>query len=91
MCSLAEVYNISPILLTMSTAIVMANTNGIITRKFTNALTQWSPPVYLMFFVLIGTKLDFGLIRSYAFLIMLVGPILVKYGLGKANELKKKD
>jgi Kef-type K+ transport system membrane component KefB len=168
MCSLAEVYSISPILLTMSAAIVMTNTNGIITRKFTNALMQWSPPVYLMFFVLIGTKLDFGLISSYAglivayilfrslgkfygsyygakvaksspnvrkylgftllsqagvaigltlgaakiltdlglhyqagqiisvmtattFLIMLIGPVLVKYGLGKANELKKKD
>ncbi len=168
MCSLAEVYSISPILLTMSAAIVMTNTNGIIIRKFTNALMQWSPPVYLMFFVLIGTKLDFGLIRSYAglivayilfrsigkfygsffgakvakssanvrkylgftllsqagvaigltlgaakiltdldlhyqagqiisvmtattFLIMLIGPVLVKYGLGRANELKKKD
>jgi len=168
MCSLAELFSISPILLCMSAAIIMTNTNGIITRKFTNALTQWSPPVYLMFFVLIGTKLDFGMIQNYAllivcyivfrslgkyfgafwggklakasssvtrnlgftllsqagvaigltlgaarvlfdlkletearqiisvmtattFLIMLLGPILVKYGLGRANELKVKD
>lgn len=168
MCSLAGIFNISPILLCMSAAIVMTNTNGIITRKFTNALTQWSPPVYLMFFVLIGTKLDFGMIQSYAlliicyivfrslgkyfgafwggklaktssnvtknlgftllsqagvaigltlgaakvltdlglgdqasqiisvmtattFLIMLVGPVLVKFGLKRANELKVKD
>jgi Kef-type K+ transport system membrane component KefB len=168
MCALAEVFEISPILLTMSAAIVMTNTNAIITRKFTNALMQWSPPVYLMFFVLIGTKLDFGMIHSYVwvilvyilfrslgkyfgarwggnlaksslkvskylgftllsqagvaiglslgaakiltdlgleyqakqvisvmtattFLIMLIGPILVKYGLSRANELKVKD
>lgn len=168
MCSLAELFNISPILLCMSAAIVMTNTNGIITRKYTNALMQWSPPVYLMFFVLIGTKLDFGIIRNYAllilcyivfrslgkyfgaywggkvakassnvtknlgftllsqagvaigltlgaakvlsdlglndqakqiisvmtattFLIMLIGPVLVKYGLKRANELKVKD
>jgi len=168
MCSLAEVFSISPILLCMSAAIVMTNTNGIVTRKYTNALTQWSPPVYLMFFVMIGTKLDFGMLRSYAllivcyiifrslgkyygafwggkiakapitvsknlgftllsqagvaigltlgaakvlkdlgldyqasqiisvmtattFLIMLVGPILVKHGLNRANELKVKD
>ncbi|HOA28853.1 MAG TPA: cation:proton antiporter, partial [Candidatus Cloacimonadota bacterium] len=168
MCSLAELFAISPILLCMSAAIVMTNTNGIITRKFTNALTQWSPPVYLLFFVMIGTKLDFSMIRSYAwliivyiafrtlgkyygalwggklakasekvtknlgftllsqagvaigltlgaakvlgdlgldyqanqiisvmtattFLIMLVGPVLVKYGLKRANELKVKD
>lgn len=168
MCALAEVYGISPILLTMSAAIVMTNNNTIITRRFTNALTQWSPPVYLMFFVLIGTKLDFGMIKNYAgviliyivfrslgkyygarwggylakapakvskylgftllsqagvaiglslgaakilsnlgleyqakqvisvmtattFLIMLIGPVLVKYGLSRANELKVKD
>jgi len=168
MCSLAELFDISPILLCMSAGIVMTNTNGIITRKFTNALTQWSPPVYLMFFVLIGTKLDFGMIYTYAlliafyivfrslgkyfgsfwggklakasnnvtknlgftllsqagvaigltlgaarvltdlglhaeasqiisvmtattFIIMLIGPVLVKYGLNRANELKVKD
>lgn len=168
MCSIAQYFNISPILLTMSAAIVMTNFNGIITKKFTQALTQWSPPVYLMFFVLLGTHLDFGMIRTYAvliavyivfrsigkfggsyygsklahaskniqmnlgytllsqagvaigltlgaaniltslnlqyqaaqvisvmtastFLIMLIGPILVKYGLNKANELNAKD
>lgn len=168
MCSLAQAFDISPILLTMSAAIVMTNSNGIITRKFTHALTQWSPPVYLMFFALLGTKLDFGMIKTYAlliivyivfrslgkfsgaysgakiakasdnikqnlgftllsqagvaigltlgaakiltslnlnreasqiisvmtastFLIMLIGPILVKYGLKRANELNVKD
>jgi Kef-type K+ transport system membrane component KefB len=168
MCSLAQVFDISPILLTMSAAIVMANQNGIITRKFTHALTQWSPPVYLMFFVLLGARLDFGIMASFSvliivyiifrslgkfggayygcklagsdsrirnnlgytllsqagvaiglslgaakiltdlkmaakaaqvisvmtastFLIMLIGPILVKYGLGKAGELRLKD
>ena len=168
MCSLAQVYDISPILLTMSAAIVMTNQNGIITRKFTHALTQWSPPIYLVFFVLLGSRLDFGIMASYSlliivyilfrtagkfggsylgtswaksptatrkylgftllsqagvaiglslgaakilndmnmqaqatqvisvmtastFLIMLIGPILVKYGLGKAGELRIKD
>jgi Kef-type K+ transport system membrane component KefB len=168
MCSLAQYLDISPILLTMSAAIVMTNRNGIITKKFTHALTQWSPPVYLMFFVLLGTRLDFGIIAAYAllivvyivfrsigkfsgsytgariahaspnvtkylgftllsqagvaigltlgaakilidmnlnayatqiisvmtastFLIMLIGPILVKFGLGRANELRIKD
>lgn len=168
MCSLALVYDISPILLTMSAAIVMTNQNGIITKKFAHALTQWSPPIYLMFFVLLGSKLDFGVIASYSllilvyivfrslgkfggaywgaqlagssasvrrylgytllsqagvaiglslgaakilndmnlssqatqvisvmtastFLIMLIGPVLVKYGLNKAGELRLKD
>jgi len=168
MCSLALVYDISPILLTMSAAIVMTNMNGIVTKKFTHALTQWSPPVYLMFFVLLGSRLDFKVMAAYAsliiayivfrsvgkfggayygswlagaetkirrnlgftllsqagvaiglslgaakiltdmhmiesatqvlsvmtastFLIMLIGPILVKYGLGKAGELRIKD
>jgi Kef-type K+ transport system membrane component KefB len=168
MCSLAMLYDISPILLTMSAAIVMTNQNGIITKKFSHALTQWSPPIYLMFFALLGTRLDFSIIASYAlliivyivfrsigkfggayygaklagsntlvrkylgftllsqagvaiglslgaakilndmkmnaqatqvislmtastFLIMLVGPVLVKYGLGKAGELRQKD
>jgi len=70
MCALASVYNISPILLTMSAAIVMTNRNGIVTRKLAQALTQWSPPVYLMFFVLLGSRLDFGIIASYAILII---------------------
>jgi Kef-type K+ transport system membrane component KefB len=70
MCSLAQAFDISPILLTMSAAIVMTNSNGIITRKFTHALSQWSPPVYLMFFVLLGTRLDFGMIGTYAILII---------------------
>ncbi len=168
MCSLAMVYDISPILLTMSAAIVMTNQNGIITKKFSQALTQWSPPIYLMFFALLGTKLDIAIMASYTlliivyiifrslgkfggayygaklagsnqivrkylgftllsqagvaiglslgaakilsdmnmdaqasqvislmtastFLIMLIGPILVKYGLGKAGELRQKD
>lgn len=168
MCALAQVFEISPILLTMSAAIVMTNQNGIITRKFTHALTQWSPPVYLMFFVLLGARLDFGVMASFSllilvyilfrslgkfggayygcklagsesrirknlgytllsqagvaiglslgaakiltdlnmagkaaqvisvmtastFLIMLIGPILVKYGLGRARELRVKD
>ncbi len=168
MCSLAQVFDISPILLTMSAAIVMTNMNGIVTKKFTHSLTQWSPPVYLMFFVLLGSRLDFKIMASFAlliavyivfrslgkfggsywgahvagaegtikkylgytllsqagvaiglslgaakiltdmhmnasatqvlsvmtastFLIMLIGPILVKYGLGKAGELRLKD
>ncbi|PKN78159.1 MAG: hypothetical protein CVU48_09250 [Candidatus Cloacimonetes bacterium HGW-Cloacimonetes-1] len=168
MCAIALHFDISPILLTMTAAIVMVNSNGIITKKVTHALTQWSPPIYLMFFVLLGTRLDFGMIASYALLIavyivfrsfgkfggaywgasvshaspnvrkylgytilsqagvaigltlgaakilidmnlqheatqiisvmtastlliMLIGPILVKYGLGRANELKAKD
>lgn len=70
MCSVALVYNISPILLTMSAAIVMTNRNGIVTRKLAQALTQWSPPVYLMFFVLLGSRLDFGIIASYSILII---------------------
>lgn len=70
MCALASVYNISPILLTMSAAIVMTNRNGIVTRKLAQSLTQWSAPVYLMFFVLLGSRLDFGIIASYSLLII---------------------
>jgi Kef-type K+ transport system membrane component KefB len=168
MCSIAQYMGLSPILLCMSSAIMMTNRNGIITKKFTHSLTQWSPPVYLMFFVLLGSRLDFGIMASYfmlivvyilfrsmgkfsgaywgaklaksetkirkylgftllsqagvaiglslgaanilnelglqiqatqiisvmtasTFLIMLLGPVLVKHGLGKAGELRVKD
>jgi Kef-type K+ transport system membrane component KefB len=82
MCSLALVYNISPILLTMSAAIVMTNRNGLITRRLAQSLTQWSPPVYLMFFVLLGSRLDFGIIASYSLLIIayIVFRTLGKFG-----------
>jgi NhaP-type Na+/H+ or K+/H+ antiporter len=65
MCSIAQYMGLSPILLCMSSAIMMTNRNGIITKKFTHSLTQWSPPVYLMFFVLLGSRLDFGIMASY--------------------------
>ncbi len=164
-CGIAENFRLSPILLNMSTGIVLVNKSAIISRKFSGIYTEWAPPVYLLFFALIGTRMNifvimnfipiitvyilcrtfgklsgsylgctiakspkiirdnlgftllsqagvaigltYGAVRlleeaglfncaeqvinvmtSTTFLIMLIGPVLVKYGLSKAGEIK---
>ncbi|OQY37931.1 MAG: hypothetical protein B6226_04410 [Candidatus Cloacimonetes bacterium 4572_65] len=79
-CSIAEYLNLSPILLNMCVGIVLVNRSHLVSRKLNMALSTWSPPIYVMFFVLIGTKLDFHMI--YANWIIIVAYILFR-SLGK--------
>ncbi len=70
-CGIAEMFDISPILLNMAAGIVLVNRNAINARKVFLALGNWTPPIYLFFFLLIGTRLDFTLIYNYSFLIII--------------------
>jgi len=69
-CGVSEILEISPILLSMAAGIVAVNHSKLTAGKIFNALGEWSPPIYLWFFVLIGTRLDFILISRYALLVI---------------------
>ncbi len=75
-CSIAIGLNISPILLNMCVGIVLVNRSSLLSRKLNTSLSGWSPPIYVIFFVLIGTKLDFHMI--YANWIMIVIYIITR-------------
>ena len=68
-CGISEYLKLSPILLNMTLGIVIVNRNSIVSRKIFSALGDWSPPMYVWFFVLIGTRLNISLIIQYSFLI----------------------
>ena len=70
MCAIAEQLNLSPILINMFAGIVVVNKSKLIARKLNMALTEWSPPIYVWFFVLIGTRLDLQLIHKFWLLIV---------------------
>ncbi len=70
-CWLSEKLHISPILLNMSAGIVAVNYNAMSAGKIFKALGNWSPPIYVWFFVLVGTRLDFQLIINYAPLVII--------------------
>ncbi|MFA7057701.1 MAG: cation:proton antiporter [Candidatus Cloacimonadales bacterium] len=73
-CSIALGLNLSPILLNMCVGIVLVNRSGLLSGKMNMSLSNWSPPIYVIFFVLIGTKLDFHMI--YANWVMILVYIL---------------
>lgn len=75
-CSIAIGLEISPILLNMCVGIVLVNRSSLLSRKLNTSLSIWSPPIYVIFFVLIGTKLDFHMI--YANWVMIVIYILTR-------------
>lgn len=75
-CSIAIGLNISPILLNMCVGIVLVNSSSLLSRKLNTSLSSWSPPIYVIFFVLIGTKLDFHMI--YANWVLIVIYILTR-------------
>ncbi|MFA7057699.1 MAG: cation:proton antiporter [Candidatus Cloacimonadales bacterium] len=81
MCGLAEKFHLSPILINMFAGIVAVNKSKLIAFKINHALTEWSPPIYVWFFVLIGTRLDIGLIQQYWILIIvyIISTMIGKY------------
>ncbi len=81
-CFVAEKLELSPILLNMAVGIVAVNYKPVIARKIFQTLGDWSPPMYVWFFVLIGTRLDFGMIVTYWILILgyIISRMLGKWG-----------
>ncbi len=81
MCAVAEQFDLSPILINMFAGIVLVNRSKLIARKLNQALTDWSPPIYVWFFVLIGTRLDLNIIAEYWLLIIvyIVATMIGKY------------
>ena len=69
-CGIAEWLKLSPILLNMTMGIVLVNRSTHVSRKIFNVLGDWSPPMYVWFFVLIGTRLNIHLIIQYALLVV---------------------
>lgn len=68
-CGISGKLQISPILLNMAVGIVAVNKNKLVAHKIFSSLGDWSPPIYVWFFVLIGTRLNFTLITTYSILI----------------------
>lgn len=79
-CGISRYLELSPILMNMAAGIVAVNKNKIVAGKIFNSLGDWSPPIYVWFFVLIGTRLNFGLIAQYSVLVVLY---IVSRSLGK--------
>ncbi len=70
-CGIATYLHLSPILLNMVSGIVLVNKSKLVSRKINAALGEWSPPVYMVFFALIGARLNFAMIWQYLVLILL--------------------
>jgi len=64
-CGIAEMLELSPILLNMAMGVVTVNSNAINSHKIFNALGDWSPPVYVWFFVLVGARLDLPCLMKF--------------------------
>ena len=75
-CGVSEYLKLSPILLNMTLGIVLVNRNSLVSRKIFTALGDWSPPMYVWFFVLIGTRLNFHMIIT--FWVLIIGYIVAR-------------
>ncbi|RKY23585.1 MAG: cation:proton antiporter [Planctomycetota bacterium] len=64
-CSgIAGYFGLSPILTAMTVGVVLVNLNATASSRCVNALGQVSTPIYIMFFVLVGARLDIALLPS---------------------------
>jgi len=79
-CGISEYFHISPILLNMTMGIVLVNRSTLISRKIFHTLGDWTPPMYVWFFVLIGTRLNISLITKYA---LFIGIYIIARSFGK--------
>ena len=70
-CGISEYLELSPILLNMVMGIYLVNKSSLLSRKIFSILGEWSPPLYVWFFVLIGTRLNIDFIMKYALLVVL--------------------
>jgi Kef-type K+ transport system membrane component KefB len=70
-CGLSEMLDLSPILLNMATGIVTVNMDTSTSRKMIEGLQNWAPPLYVLFFVLVGCHLDLQLLQEYWLIVAL--------------------
>ncbi len=69
-CGLSEHFALSPILMNMAAGIVAVNYKSLTARKVFSSLSNWTPPFYVWFFVLIGTRLDHTKIINYGWIVI---------------------
>lgn len=69
-CGLSEHFMLSPILMNMAAGIVAVNYKPMVSRKIFTSLGAWTPPFYVWFFVLIGTRLDHTIIVRYGWIVL---------------------
>jgi Kef-type K+ transport system membrane component KefB len=79
-CGIADWLHLSPILMNMAMGIVLVNRSSHLSRKIFTVLGDWTPPMYVWFFVLIGTRLNIHLIIQYG---ALVGFYILARSFGK--------
>jgi Kef-type K+ transport system membrane component KefB len=80
-CAIAEFSGLSPILLNMCAGIVLVNLSPIVLKKMNSLLSEWSPPVYVWFFVLIGSRFNPKIIVTYLPLVVfyVIASMIGKY------------
>ncbi len=57
-------YHVSTILTTMCMGIILANRRPTQSRHYFHLMNQWTPPIYILFFILVGAQLDIGVFAS---------------------------
>jgi Kef-type K+ transport system membrane component KefB len=70
-CGISDLLHLSPILLNMACGIVAVNYKGFIAKKIFTVLGEWTPPLYVWFFVLIGSRLNIHLIFKFFSIVIL--------------------
>jgi Kef-type K+ transport system membrane component KefB len=80
-CAIAEFLELSPILLNMCAGIVLVNLSPIVLKKMNSLLSEWSPPIYVWFFVLIGSRFAPRIIVTYLPLVLcyVIASMIGKY------------
>lgn len=63
-CGIAITFHFSLILSTMILGICIGNVHPHRSRRYFNQLSQWTPPLYIIFFILIGARLQLNLLMS---------------------------
>lgn len=61
-CGLAEIWHLSLILTNMVFGLAVGNIEPIRTRKLGEAISGFSPPIYILFFAMVGARLDVRLL-----------------------------
>jgi Kef-type K+ transport system membrane component KefB len=80
LCGISEQFHLSPILTSMAAGIVAVNTKRLVAKKIFDLLGSWTPPLYVWFFVLIGSRLNHTLIIRFA---GIVGVYILARSFGK--------
>ncbi len=67
-CGVALQFGISPIMTNMAAGITVCNAVPLRLRRIQEAITDFTPPIYVLFFVLVGARLKIGLLPQMGLL-----------------------